>query len=96
MPEYAGNIIEPGHHDNMWCNTPEQTKEFMKKVEKPWVAYKVLGAGAIPPSTGFKYAFGNGADFACVGMFDFQIVENANCACEALSESSQRDRPWMA
>ena len=95
-PEYAGDIIGADYHDNMWCNTPEQTKEFMKKVEKPWVAYKVLGAGAIPPSTGFKYAFGNGADFACVGMFDFQIVENANCACEALSESSQRDRPWMA
>lgn len=96
VPEYAGNIIEPGHRDNMWCNTPEQTKEFMKKVNKPWVAYKVLGAGAIHPSAGFKYAFGNGADFACVGMFDFQVVENANLACEALSESSQRERPWIA
>lgn len=96
VPEYAGDIIEPGHRDNMWCNTPEQTKEYMKKVEKPWVAYKVLGAGAIHPSQGFRYAFGNGADFACVGMFDFQVVENANFACEALSESSQRERPWRA
>jgi uncharacterized membrane protein YphA (DoxX/SURF4 family) len=94
VPEYAGNIIEPGHHDNMWCNTPEQTKEFMKKVEKPWVAFKVLGAGAIHPKEGFKYAFDNGADFACVGMFDFQIVDNANIAYETISKLSQRERPW--
>jgi uncharacterized membrane protein YphA (DoxX/SURF4 family) len=94
VPEYAGTITEPGHHDNMWCNTPEQTKEFMKKVEKPWIAYKVLGAGAIPPRDGFKFAFENGADFACVGMFDFQLVENANLVYKTISEISQRERPW--
>jgi uncharacterized membrane protein YphA (DoxX/SURF4 family) len=94
LPEYGGNIIEPGHKDNMWCNTPQQTLEYMKKVEKPWIAYKVLGAGAIHPSKGFKYAFGNGADFACVGMFDFQLVENANIVNETLAGISQRERPW--
>jgi uncharacterized membrane protein YphA (DoxX/SURF4 family) len=94
VPEYAGNIIEPGHRDNIWCNTPEQTKEYMKKVEKPWVAYKVLGAGAIHPKEGFRYAFENGADFAVVGMFDFQLIENANIVCETLSNITERERPW--
>ncbi|MEI7829992.1 MAG: DoxX family protein [Prolixibacteraceae bacterium] len=100
-PDPAGNIIVPEYdgiyedpRDNMWCNTPEQTKEFMKNVEKPWVAFKTLGAGAIHPKEGFKYAFNNGADFACVGMFDFQLVENANIVCETLSNISERKRPW--
>jgi len=94
VPEYAGNIMEQGHHDNMWCNTPEQTLEYMKKVEKPWIAYKVLGAGAIHPKDGFKFAFENGADFACVGMFDFQLVENTNIVYKTISDISQRERPW--
>jgi type II secretory pathway predicted ATPase ExeA len=29
----------------------------MKTVEKPWIAFKVMAAGAIPPSDAFKYAF---------------------------------------
>ena len=68
----------------------------MKKVDKPWIAYKVLGAGAIHPRDGFKYAFSNGADFTCVGMFDFQIVENANIISEVLSDLPDRTRPWRA
>ena len=94
VSEFGGSITEAGHHDNMWCNTPRQTMEYMKKVEKPWIAYKVLGAGAIHPSKGFEFAFKNGADFACVGMFDFQIVENANIASAAIARSSKRERPW--
>ena len=88
-PEF-GAVVE----DNIWSVTPEQTSEFMKEVEKPWIGYKVLGAGAIPPRDGFKYAFHSGADFACVGMFDFQVVEDANLVNEALSELSGRVRPW--
>jgi hypothetical protein len=94
------NIVEPEYgadeHDNIWSVTPEQTVEFMKQVEKPWISYKVLGAGAIPPADGFKYAFANGADFACVGMFDFQIVEDANILNEVLAELPERVRPWQA
>ena len=75
-----------GKHDNIWSETPRQTIEFMKNVKKPWIAYKVLGAGAIHPKDGFKYAFENGADFACVGMFDYQIVENANIANDIFSD----------
>ena len=57
----------------MWCLNPEETIAFMKSVSKPWVAFKVLAAGAIPPSQAFPHSFKNGADFIAVGMFDFQI-----------------------
>jgi len=80
--------------DNIWSTTPRQTVEFMKTVKKPWIAYKVLGAGAIHPKAGFKYAFESGADFACVGMFDFQVVQDCNILTDVLAGSLKRTRPW--
>ena len=65
-------------HDSVWEETPEETKAFMQEVDRPWIAYKVLGAGAIHPREGFRYAFQNGADFLCVGMFDFQVAEDVD------------------
>ncbi|OHB73964.1 MAG: hypothetical protein A2Z25_05615 [Planctomycetes bacterium RBG_16_55_9] len=83
-------------NDNIWSKTPEKTIEFMKNVEKPWIAYKVMAAGAIHPRTAFKYAYQNGADFICAGMFDFQVREDVLLARDALSGVSSRQRPWRA
>ena len=37
-----------------------------------------------------------GADFICVGMYDFQIVDDVNMACEVLNGEIARERRWMA
>ena len=85
-----------GWYDNMWCINPEETAEFMKTVAKPWVAFKVLAAGAIPPRVGFAHAFDNGADFVAVGMFDFQVKEDCEICRDAVANAQKRPRPWRA
>jgi len=83
-------------HDSVWAETPEQTIAFMKNVRKPWIAFKVLGAGAIHPKEGFRYAFANGADLLCVGMFDFQVEEDVLHAKAAFADTDDRERTWQA
>lgn len=81
-------------HDNMFCLFPEETIEFMARNKTPWIAFKVLAGGAIKPEDGFSYAFENGADFICVGMFDWQVVEDVNIANDVLSGLKGRTRDW--
>ncbi len=82
-------------HDNVWCTEPEETAEFMKQVNKPWIAFKVMAAGAVHPMKAFQYAFDNGADFICAGMFDFQVREDAIIARNTLKQSENRQRAWF-
>ena len=83
-------------HDNMWCASAEIVADFFKTNTTPWLAYKVLAAGAIRPSVGFREAFESGADFIVVGMFDFQVVENANTVYNILNTDLKRERKWYA
>jgi hypothetical protein len=77
----------------MYCFKPQETIDFMNGLPEPWIAFKVLAAGAIQPEDGFRYAFNNGADFICVGMYDFQIVDDVNLVLDTL-RNVNRSRPW--
>jgi hypothetical protein len=96
MEMYEGDSDDHARfHDNFWCDNHEETVAFMQDVKVPWIAFKVLAAGAIPPEEGFKYAFQSGADFICVGMFDFQVKQDAELAQECITEAKDRKRPWV-
>ncbi len=84
---------DQGRNDNYWCRDPEEVIEFMFNVKKPWIAFKVMAAGAIPPRQAFSHAYNSGADFVLAGMFDWQIAEDVQIAREALANLN-RTRPW--
>ncbi|MBM3861068.1 MAG: hypothetical protein FJ395_15670 [Verrucomicrobia bacterium] len=79
-----------------WCKDPDETIAFMKSVAKPWIAFKVMAAGAIPPKDAFPYSFNNGADFILAGMFDFDIEEDCQVTRDAHAKCQKRTRPWRA
>jgi uncharacterized membrane protein YphA (DoxX/SURF4 family) len=81
-------------HNNIFCLFPDKTVEFVDRAKVPVMGYKVLAAGAIEPKDGFNWAFKNGADFICVGMFDFQIVKDVNICLDTLNGLTGRQREW--
>jgi len=81
-------------HNNIFCLFPDRTVEFVSRAKVPVMGYKVLAAGAIEPLDGFNWAFENGADFICVGMFDFQLVKDVNICIETLNNTQNRHREW--
>jgi len=83
-------------HDNCFCPFPDRTVEFVNRTKVPVMGFKVLAAGAIHPKSGFKWAFENGADFICVGMFDFQVVDDVNICIDTLENLQNRTRGWFA
>ena len=68
----------------------------METMDTPWIAFKVLAAGALHPRQSFKWVFEQGADFACVGMFDFQVIEDSLIAQDVFSKKIDRQRSWRA
>jgi len=83
------------YHDNLFCADFEQTIDFMQDVKVPWIAFKVLAAGAIGVEDGLKSAYAGGADFVCLGMFDFQVQEDVALTLKTIAESKNRKRQWF-
>lgn len=81
-------------HNNCFCLFPDKTAEFVERATVPVMGFKVLAAGAIEPKDGFNWAFEKGADFICVGMFDFQVVEDVNTTIDVLDNLQGRTRNW--
>jgi hypothetical protein len=88
-----GETDDLGRYDNSWCKDPEEVADFMFGVKQPFIAFKVMAAGAIPPQRAFQYAFDKGADFVLAGMFDWQVIEDVKLVKQALA-SVKRTRPW--
>ncbi|MBQ4194984.1 MAG: twin-arginine translocation signal domain-containing protein [Thermoguttaceae bacterium] len=79
-------------HDNIYCRKPDVTREFFESRPEPWIAFKTLAAGAVTPQEGFRFALEGGADFLCVGMYDFQIVDDVNIYTDIVKNPVQRSR----
>lgn len=92
--DYWSARVGEEERDNIWCEDPDATIAYMESLPEPWIAFKILAAGAYHPSAAFSYAFQSGADFICVGMYDFQLVQNVNLVVEALNGVGERRRPW--
>ena len=96
QPDQKKEVIDNYAIDNYWCLDPKETIAYMSELRRPWIAYKVLAAGAIQPQSGLEHAFQNGADFAAVGMFDFQIGENVALTNQVVAAAQSREREWFA
>ena len=92
----GGNLIGGWAHARDLLYVGRLFKEYNTK-QKIFETLKLCEiAGAIPPRNGFVYAFENGADFICVGMFDYQVTEDAQIVSDLFSKKIDRQRPWMA
>jgi hypothetical protein len=81
---------------NYHSSDPGEIEAFMKNVDRPWLGFKVLGAGRDKPDAGFTHAFQRGADFVAVGMFDWQVRSDAALVKELLDLGPKRKRAWKA
>ena len=72
----------------------------MANLEQPWIAFKIMAAGALHPRDAIPFAFKGGADFVCMGMYDFQLVEDVNLFTDLFPKlypnCEGRKRPWRA
>ena len=91
---YWSRMADKPERDNVFCRDPVATSEFMATLKQPWIGFKVLAAGAIHPRDGFRFALEAGADFLCVGMYDFQVVDDVNICMDILESKINRTRPW--
>jgi hypothetical protein len=79
---------------NYYASPAGEVEDFMKTLQKPWIGFKVLGAGRDKPPEGFLHAFERGADFIAVGMFDWQVRDDTAHVQAMLAKGIKRDRAW--
>ena len=82
--------------DNRYCVDATESIDFFAERKEPFIAFKVLAAGAIPPASGIRYGLENGGDFICLGMFDFNMIHDVNLFNEIIADLGNRKRPWCA
>ena len=75
---------------------PAEIESFMAGVGKPWIGFKVMGAGRDKPQEAFHHAFQRGADFICAGMFDWQVRDDVALVKKMLDSGISRKRSWLA
>ncbi|MEZ5071600.1 MAG: hypothetical protein R2751_11685 [Bacteroidales bacterium] len=68
--------------------------DFVERATALVMGFKVPSRRSHRAEDGFRWAFRNGADFICVGMFDFQIVDDVNTTLDVLGTLEGRTRPW--
>jgi hypothetical protein len=81
----------PERYTGDWRAKPLET---MRKIAKPMVGYKVLGAGRIPPKEAFAHVLKNikPIDGICVGVFprdSDEIAENVRIFCELCKQTAK-------
>lgn len=88
--------IDLGVCDNRFVDTDRQEVfDYMATRPEPWIAFKVLGAGIEHPRDAFPVCYAGGADFLCVGMYDYQVVEDVNIANAVFARGlPSRSRRW--
>ncbi len=71
--------------------------DVMASVKVPWIGFKTLGAGRANPTQAFTDSFKYGCDALLVGMYDFQVAQNANLVKKIMLEKDKlgRTRPWI-
>ena len=92
---WSARLGEP-ERDNIYCRDPEETIAFFADRKEPYIAFKVLAAGAIPPAEGIRFGLEAGGDFICLGMFDFNMIQDVNIFNETMANLGNRKRPWCA
>ena len=79
------------------CSVPSRKgRGLVERAKIPVMGFKIPCRRRHRTSTDL-WALQNGADFICVGMFDFQVVNNVNTAIDVLAnlQRSQARVVWL-
>ena len=78
--------------------TPKTKEELMSvgAMMQRWAGHTFGMMGRAPDYLNRAIsAYAGGADFVCLGMFDFQVQEDVALAVKTIAESKNRKRQWF-